>query len=142
MGPKTGESNEREVTIMDTDSPRGVLEVLGSSDSDNSSISSSSSYNSSEKSTPQKSINLVSVGYQWRSMIDAIKKKSARRFSVIPLLSNYDLSTKGLWRKFGRPKTPEDDIDVGTVPIIRPSWRNFCYRELAAATDNFKEGQR
>ncbi|KAH9664327.1 protein kinase domain-containing protein [Citrus sinensis] len=131
------EKNEKE-KIPGTDSPRGVLEIpVTGTDSDSSSGSCGSS-SSPEKSTPQRAVNRESGG--WKSMIDSIKKKSVvRRFSVIPLLTNYELTKKNLWKKLGRLQIPEDDDadDGGSVPIVRHSWKNFDFAELAAATDNF-----
>ncbi|KAL9461114.1 hypothetical protein AB3S75_004165 [Citrus x aurantiifolia] len=131
------EKNEKE-KIPGTDSPRGVLEIpVTGTDSDSSSSSCDSS-SSPEKSTPQRAVNRESGG--WKSMIDSIKKKSVvRRFSVIPLLTNYELTKKNLWKKLGRLQIPEDDDadDGGSVPIVRHSWKNFDFAELAAATDNF-----
>lgn len=135
------EKNEKE-KIPGTDSPRGVLEIpVTGTDSDSSSSSCGSS-SSPEKSTPQRAVNRESGG--WKSMIDSIKKKSVvRRFSVIPLLTNYELTKKNLWKKLGRLQVPEDDDadDGGSVPIVRHSWKNFDFAELAAATDNFNSGE-
>ncbi|KAL5753315.1 hypothetical protein ACOSP7_023493 [Xanthoceras sorbifolium] len=132
------EMEKREKT-MDMASPRGVLEipVLGT-DSDSSSSSSSSCSSSTEKLTPKRNGNREgnNYGLQWKSMIDSIKKKSARRFSVIPLLTNYDLSKKNIWKKLARIQSSEDEADI-EIPLTRPSWKNFEYAELAAATDNF-----
>lgn len=144
-GPETGvveaqvEKNEKEKR-PGTDSPRGVLEIpVTGTDSDSSSSSSSCGSSSSpEKSTPQRAVNRESGG--WKSMIDSIKKKSVvRRFSVIPLLTNYELTKKNLWKKLGRLQNSEDDDadDGGSVPVVRHSWKNFDFAELAAATDNF-----
>lgn len=134
-------------------SPRGVLEILNSgADSDNSS---NGSCGSAEKLTVQKeeeeaaaaaataaTANREGYGSQWKNMIEAIKKKSVRRFSVIPLLTNYDLTKMNLWKKLARIQNSEDDCDdSGSVPIVKHSWRNFEYKELAAATDNFNSGE-
>lgn len=135
------EKNEKEKR-PGTDSPRGVLEIpVTGTDSDSSSSSCGSS-SSPEKSTPQRAVNRESGG--WKSMIDSIKKKSVvRRFSVIPLLTNYELTKKNLWKKLGRLQIPGDDDadDGGSVPIVRHSWKNFDFAELAAATDNFNSGE-
>ncbi|KAI9165993.1 hypothetical protein LWI28_024320 [Acer negundo] len=137
------EHGKREKT-QDMISPRGVLEipVLGT-DSDSSSSNSSSCSSTTEKLTPitttttgNREGNNNYYGLQWKNMIDAIKKKSVRRFSVIPLLTNYDLSKKNLWKKLARVQSSEDEVDI-EIPFTRPSWKNFEYSELAAATDNF-----
>ncbi|TXG60077.1 hypothetical protein EZV62_014650 [Acer yangbiense] len=135
------ELGKREKT-QDMISPRGVLEIpaLGT-DSDSSSSNSSSCSSTTEKLTPKTTTgnregNNNYYGLQWKNMIDVIKKKSVRRFSVIPLLTNYDLSKKNLWKKLARVQSSEDEVDI-EIPFTRPSWKNFEYAELAAATDNF-----
>ncbi|KAF2295824.1 hypothetical protein GH714_034160 [Hevea brasiliensis] len=119
--------------ILDEPSPRGVLEIpILSPCSDHSGSSSS---NSTEKLVPEREGNLL----QWKSMLDSFKKKSMRRFSVIPLLNNYDIIAKrNLKRKLTRMQnSPHVVIDWEGMPIPKPSWRNFDYAELEAATDNF-----
>ncbi|KAF5749731.1 receptor-like cytosolic serine/threonine-protein kinase RBK1 isoform X1 [Tripterygium wilfordii] len=130
---------EMEVTL-DEASPRGVLEipVLGS-DSDHSSSSSCSSF-STEKLIPQMTVtSREGHGLQWKNMIDTLKKKSTRRFSVIPLLTNYEIIRKTSKRKSGRVQShdEETEIDFEGISVRKPSWRNFSCAELAAATDNF-----
>ncbi|KAJ0041024.1 hypothetical protein Pint_27702 [Pistacia integerrima] len=128
---------EPEMQEREAASPRGVLEIpVAGTDSDNS----SSCCNSTEKLTPERSTPVVNRegGYasHWKSMIDAIKKK---RLFVIPLLTNYDLTGKNLWKKLARIQnlSTEDSPDVEGLSVSKPSWRNFEYEELAAATDNF-----
>ncbi|KAK3021314.1 hypothetical protein RJ639_045822 [Escallonia herrerae] len=129
----------------DQSSPRGVLEipVLGS-DSDNSSNISSSSRSSSscgsslsEKSGEQKGSLGESHGLHWKNLIENIKRRSLRRFSTIPLLGGYESSRKNAKRKLGRNRSSEESIDCGGLIVPKPSWRNFSYEELVAATDNF-----
>ncbi|KAK3022747.1 hypothetical protein RJ639_045612, partial [Escallonia herrerae] len=129
----------------DQSSPRGVLEipVLGS-DSDNSSNISSSSRSSSscgsslsEKSGEQKGSFGESHGLHWKDLIENIKRRSMRRFSTIPLLGGYESSRKNAKRKLGRNRSSEESIDCGGLIVPKPSWRNFSYEELVAATDNF-----
>ncbi|KAF5738039.1 receptor-like cytosolic serine/threonine-protein kinase RBK1 isoform X1 [Tripterygium wilfordii] len=132
---------EMEVTLDDA-SPRGVLEipVLGS-DSDHSSRSSGScSSFSTDKLIPQTTVTArEGHGLQWRNMIDTLKKKSMRRFSVIPLLTNYEIIRKTSKRKLGRVQSHDEEtgIDFEGIPLTKPSWRNFSCAELVAATDNF-----
>lgn len=154
MGIKTSET-----------SPRGVLEIPvldGSSVSENSSASdspkscSSCSSSSVEKpsiekpSSPQKAtatttlFNPLSYGVQFKGFFDIMKRKSAvRRFSTstINLLSSYDLSAKSLRKKLARIRSAEDSFDCGLLSAAKPSWRNFKYSELAAATDHFSPGR-
>ncbi|XVE86875.1 hypothetical protein DITRI_Ditri18aG0070800 [Diplodiscus trichospermus] len=128
----------RSELLNDESSPRGVLEIpVQGLDSDSSSSSNSSSY-SPKKAVLQK-LNRDSYGWQWKSMIDNIKKKSSRRFSVIPLLTSYEISRKNIRRKQAKllGSSEEEDVDVDCMPIPKPSWKNFSYSELAAATDNF-----
>ncbi|XP_002533520.2 receptor-like cytosolic serine/threonine-protein kinase RBK1 isoform X2 [Ricinus communis] len=126
-------------------SPRCVLEIpiLGT-DSDHSSSSfstTSSSEDSTEKlSSPEKLESREGTNLsQWKQMLDAFKKKSMRRFSVIPLLTNYDLiAKKSLKRKINRIQSSADVvIDLDCIQITKPSWRNFDFAELEAATDHF-----
>ncbi|KAL7001612.1 non-specific serine,threonine protein kinase [Sarracenia purpurea var. burkii] len=128
----------------DSSSPRGVLEVpvSGSSESDNGSISSSSSSCGSsamEKSSIHRSLIGDSQGLQWKNLIESIKWKSVRRFSTIPLLGGYEISRKNFRKKLGR--SADDRIDCGDVVAPKPSWKNFTHAELAAATDNFSPAQ-
>lgn len=123
-------------------SPRGVLEVpVVGGDSDNS----SSSCSSTEKLTPRLSPQLStpvnrdgSYASQWKNMIGSIKKKSSRRFSTLPILTNYDLSGKNLWKKLARL---QNGPHVEALSASKPSWSYFKYEELAAATDNFCPGE-
>ncbi|KAJ4897186.1 Protein kinase superfamily protein [Raphanus sativus] len=124
-------SNEK--TEAEDPSPRCVLEIpVTSSDSDNSSSCSPDKSLSSSPSTN---------GRQWNKMIESIKKKSMRRFSVIPLLASYELTRKNMRRK--QPKlsssspSPDNVFDCGQFLVAKPSWRNFTYDELVAATDGF-----
>lgn len=132
-----GDVKEMEIS-EDEVSPRGVLEnpVLGTeSDHSGNSISSSGS-SPNEKSLVQRA--LESNGSQWKSMFGALKKKSVRRFSTIPLLAtSYEISRKNLRRKLARIGGTDEKISVEGFPMTKPSWRNFEYAELAAATDNF-----
>ncbi|CAN8264231.1 unnamed protein product [Cochlearia groenlandica] len=120
-------------------SPRCVLEIpVMSSDSDNS--SSCSSCSPDKSSSPLSTTPPNHHGLQWNKMIESIKKKSMRRFSVIPLLASYELSRKNMRRKQNNklaPSPPEYAIDCDQILIAKPSWRNFTYEELVAATDNF-----
>lgn len=130
-------------------SPRGVLEVPGT-DSDCSSSCASSSCSERAAIGQQRTlIRDISNGLQWnkgKEMFDALKKKSARRFSTIPLLgTSYELSRRNLRRRLARiwsaDDGEEDEADCEGYLAIKPSWRNFDYAELAAATGNFKPGE-
>ncbi|CAH2043329.1 unnamed protein product [Thlaspi arvense] len=131
------ETENNDLGIEDP-SPRCVLEIpVTSSDSDNSSSSSSCSSCSPDKSSSPLS-TAPTNGRQWNKMIESIKKKSIRRFSVIPLLASYELTRKNMRRK--QPKlspASENEIDCDQILIAKPSWRNFTYEELVAATDSF-----
>ncbi|OAY33484.1 receptor-like cytosolic serine/threonine-protein kinase RBK1 isoform X2 [Manihot esculenta] len=119
--------------ILDEPSPRCVLELPMLSPCSDSGCSSSA--NSTEKLAQGSEANLP----QWKNMIDTFKKKSVRRFSVIPLLQTYDIIAKrNLKRKLTKMQnSPNLMIDWGGMAIPKPSWRNFDYKELEAATDNF-----
>lgn len=134
------DSDEKEF-IHDDPSPRGVLEIpVMNGDSDTSSSSSFSSCSTTEKSsTPKHESNREGYGLQWRNMIDTIKKKSARRFSIIPLLTTYE-NRKNLRRRMAKLAVSEDEVQTASLSVAKPSWRNFSFEELAAATDNFSPG--
>ncbi|KAL2905865.1 Receptor-like cytosolic serine/threonine-protein kinase RBK1 [Bienertia sinuspersici] len=133
-------------------SPRGVLEIPISDESSVSdSPKSNSSCNSSieKSSSPQKSgggggggtaFNPFTYGVQFKGFINVMKRKTGvRRFSTstINLLSSYDLSAKSLRKKLARIRSAEDTIDCDLLSAAKPSWRNFKYSDLAAATDHF-----
>ncbi|KAM1052946.1 hypothetical protein FF1_000467 [Malus domestica] len=125
----------------DKPSPRGVLEIpVTDSDYSGSSCGTSSC---SEKTMGQTLMRDISIGLQMRGkgMFDALKKKSARRFSTIPVLgASYELSRRNLRRRLARIWNAEDEEEEGAdgMSVTKPSWRNFDYAELAAATANFK----
>ncbi|KAB2094443.1 hypothetical protein E1A91_A02G163400v1 [Gossypium mustelinum] len=131
----------------DKESPRGVLENPGvGSDSDSSTCSSSSSSLSlqekpvpslsSSSSTSNKN-NLDFNGLQWKSIFGTIKKKSPISFSIFPLVTSYEISRKNFMKKIAKLYGSEDDDDC--IPQVKPSWKNFSYADLAAATDNFSQ---
>ncbi|KAF8085806.1 hypothetical protein N665_0646s0009 [Sinapis alba] len=126
-------------------SPRDVLGITAmTSDTDNnsSSYSSCSSFSSEDKSssssaspfsnTPNINVSSCSHGLQWNKMIESIKKKSIRRFTVIPSFASYQLTLKNL-----RRKQPKFSPSENSFFMAKPSWRNFTYEELAAATEDF-----
>ncbi|KAF3542095.1 hypothetical protein F2Q69_00018664 [Brassica cretica] len=151
---KNRESNEHQeielhrndLGLEDSSSPRGVLGITAmASDTDNnnsSSYSSCSSCSSDDKSsstslspvsnTPNKNVSSSSNGLHWTKMIESIKKKSFRRFTVIPFLASYQLTRKNL-----RCKQPILSPSENSFFMAKPSWRNFTYEELAAATEDF-----
>lgn len=127
--------------IPDDPSPRCVLEIpILSPESDHSSNS-----NSAETLVPEGEATKEGNLSQWKNLLDTFKKKSMRRFSMAPLLANYDIITKrSLKRKLTKMQNSPDMmmIDWGGMPISKPSWRNFDYAELEAATDNFSSGKK
>ncbi|KAL2344422.1 hypothetical protein Fmac_005707 [Flemingia macrophylla] len=123
---KENENEEEEVRVA---SPRDVFGVPTDTDSTGSSGG-------------------VSPQRQWRAMIEALRIKSVRRFSTIPLLAaSYEISRRSLRNKLARirPANDEEEEDefqncailIDGIPT-KPSWRNFSYAHLAAATENFK----
>ncbi|CAN1835905.1 Receptor-like cytosolic serine/threonine-protein kinase RBK1 [Linum perenne] len=133
---------ERDIIVDDS----SVLEVpiLGGSDPDcttssNGSCSLSESLPAPDGDTDNTETEIDTYGNQWKSMFDTIKKKSVRRFSVIPLLTTYEvISKKNIMKKLSRIRNTGDVvIDYDGTPVPKPSWRNFDYRELSAATDDF-----
>lgn len=152
-----GETKQNPEAEEDDSSPRAVLDIpiMGGNDSDHSGTSSSFSSSSCVSPTSQKSMVGQSQsqsqshggGSQWKSVIDGLKKKSMRRLSTISsFTASYDLSRKNyLRRKLARIRSAEDGIECGEnheIPIPKPSWRNFDFAELAAATDNFSSGKK
>ncbi|KAH8503749.1 hypothetical protein H0E87_014855 [Populus deltoides] len=133
-------TKKTEPPILEDPSPRCVLEIpISGTDSDHSSSSSCSS-GSTEKLVPERTgILRESNGIQWKQILDSFKKKSARRFSVIPLISTYEtIARKNLRRKLARIQHSADVfIDCEGIMAPKPSWRNFDYLELEAATENF-----
>ncbi|XP_010491725.1 PREDICTED: receptor-like cytosolic serine/threonine-protein kinase RBK1 [Camelina sativa] len=139
------ELHRNDLGLEDSISPRGVLgNAAIVSDSDNSSCSScspddKSSASSPFSNTPKNVSSSYYHGLQWNKMIESIKKKSMRRFSVIPLLASYELTRKNLRRK--QPKFSPSDNNAAFPSeaffMAKPSWRNFTYEELAVATDYF-----
>ncbi|KAK9713153.1 hypothetical protein RND81_06G007200 [Saponaria officinalis] len=148
------QENQQELIIKTSEaSPRGVLDIpitdtssssslslssLSSctSNSPTSSICSSSSIDKLLTNTPEKNDD-NSLGTQLKGFIHTMKKKSGvRRLSTttINLLNTYDLSAKSICRKLARIRSADDS---GLLPMSKPSWRNFGYSELAAATDHF-----
>lgn len=120
----------------DEPSPRGVLEIpISGTESDHSASSSSS------LSSPGKLLAAAErQGQQWKAMIETLRKKSMQRISTIPLLvSSYDISRSLRKRRIGRFRSAEDTLQLGGIPT-KPSWRNFDYEELQAATDDFSPG--
>ncbi|KAK9109060.1 hypothetical protein Sjap_017120 [Stephania japonica] len=125
-------------------SPRCVLEVPIAADSDNSSSSSSSSSNGSGGSSLTMRSDgcnetMVSEQHvsQWKSLIEAIKRKSFRRLSTFPLSSNSsEITKRSLNRRLARLRKADQDCRIEPF-VPKPSWRNFDFEELAKATDNF-----
>jgi len=97
---------------------------------------------SETESETDSSLDSGKEGYlvPWKSMVDVFKFKSVRKLTSIPLLAvSHDISKKGLTKKLARIRSAEEGIDIGAIPA-KPSWRNFDYEELAAATKNFSPG--
>ncbi|CAI0403812.1 unnamed protein product [Linum tenue] len=135
--------------ILEEPSPRCVLEVpiSGGSDPDpdpDHTTSSTGSGSMSSERQPAEDITDTEMDpandcNQWKSMFDTIRKKSVRRFSVIPLITTYEVITrKNIKKKLSRVRNPCDVvIDYDGFPVPKPSWRNFDFSELAAATEDF-----
>jgi hypothetical protein len=64
-----------------------------------------------------------------------------KKLTAIPILvaASHELTKKGLTKKLARIRSAEEGIDIGSIPT-KPSWRNFDYAELAAATNDFSPG--
>ncbi|KAE8725669.1 Receptor-like cytosolic serine/threonine-protein kinase RBK1 [Hibiscus syriacus] len=135
---KNPELETRSESMNDQPSPRCVLEIpVVGSDSDTSSCSSNST-----SFSPKTKVNPDSYGLQWKNLIGNIKKKSARSFSLIPLLPSYDISRKNSRRsKLTKLHASEEhDVGIDLMAVPKPSRKHFTYSELAAATDHFCPG--
>lgn len=132
----------KEFSSDDEASPRAILETpVSGTESDNSGCSSFGPC-SPEKSPTAEAVKAAGKGQvqQWMSMIDVFKFKSVRKLTAIPLLAaGHEISKKGLTKKLARIRSAEESIDIGAIPT-KPSWRNFDYEELAAATNDFSSG--
>lgn len=122
--------------------------MASDSDNNSSNYSSCSSCSSDDKSSTSspfsntpKNVSSSYHGLQWNKMIESIKKKSMRRFSVIPLLASYELTRKNLRRKQPKFSPSDKSFPSEAFFMAKPSWRNFTYEELAAATDYFNPGK-
>ncbi|KAB2002284.1 hypothetical protein ES319_D11G056300v1 [Gossypium barbadense] len=127
---KGNETEEKSPEIESNQPPRGVLEnpELGS-DSDNSATPTrtTSKGGGNDSSDPQKPVlQKWADSFQWKSVIGSIKRKSARSISVIPLLT-----------KLSKRHGSYGDEELDCMPLLKASWKNFSYLELANATDNF-----
>lgn len=141
-------------------SPRGVLETpVTGSDSDHgssiiSSTNSSSRSNSFSSSSEEKTgddkncssalsstLDVITAAVQWKNIFENIRKKSVKRLTSTALLNYCDQSKKSLRWKFGLNQVSEDSFDCGEWMAPKPSWRNFSYQELEAATKSFSPGK-
>lgn len=127
-------------------SPRGVLEIpILTSESDQSSGGSTSEKMPSPPPEEEKAAEGGGGGgyngLAWKSLMDSFKWRPTKKFPTIPLLVGYEASMKkNLRRKLGRNRSGEDSIDCGDFVVPKPSWSNFKFKDLAAATDNFSPG--
>lgn len=141
-----GDTCSEDEYISASSSPRGVFEVpISGTDSDSTGSSNYSNTGSQGQRQNGGGRGDVHGGQQWRSMIDALRFKSVRRFSTIPLLAaSYEISRRNLRNKLARIRTATEDdendldsaLDLDGIPT-KPSWRNFSYSDLVAATDDF-----
>ncbi|XP_020530925.1 receptor-like cytosolic serine/threonine-protein kinase RBK1 isoform X2 [Amborella trichopoda] len=124
---ETQDSSPKTYKNTDQSSPRGVLEipVLGL---DSDSNSSSSSNRDTETSIAIKTPTSEHHGLQWRSLVNALKHKSMRKFSTFPPFGG-----KRNWVRIRDTEEKEE------LPVLRPqaSWRCFDHEELMSATNNF-----
>ncbi|KAM3234758.1 receptor-like cytosolic serine/threonine-protein kinase RBK1 isoform X1 [Capsicum annuum] len=134
-------NNDNKDDQYSSSSPRGVLEIptlgSGSSDSDNSSISSNDDRSRSFASSTSGDL---SQSIYWKNLLGQIKRRSMRRLSSIPMLGYEMILPKNIRRMLSKNKTAEEEAtDCDDIP--KPSWRNFSYVELVEATDNFSPGK-
>ncbi|PKA56081.1 Receptor-like cytosolic serine/threonine-protein kinase RBK1 [Apostasia shenzhenica] len=133
------ESDDHSNDCSNEGSPRGVLEVpISSVHSDGGSSSESSS---SGRSVALCGSVLESQSSQWKSLIGGLllrRKKSIMRSSTFPPAARGNGSER---KRSGSFRMGEDkgwcEAAQLEIPMRRPSWRNFDYQELMAATNNF-----
>ncbi|KAK8589087.1 hypothetical protein V6N13_087963 [Hibiscus sabdariffa] len=65
-----------------------------------------------------------SYSMQWKSVIENIKKKSAKRLSII--------RSCGVKFYYSEGRV----VNIDGIPVLKPSWKAFSYADLAAATAN------
>ncbi|KAG0471547.1 hypothetical protein HPP92_016093 [Vanilla planifolia] len=120
-------------------SPRGVLETpISSVHSDGGSCTDTSSL---ERTTTPDGTVLESHISQWRSLLGGLllrKKRRIMRLSTFPqAMRGFVLERKNsVSSPVGEELSRDGQADL-EIPMRRPSWRNFNYQELAAATNNF-----
>ncbi|RDY13041.1 Receptor-like cytosolic serine/threonine-protein kinase RBK1, partial [Mucuna pruriens] len=141
-----GSQSQKKELVGDDDvlaSPTDVLGVpISGTDSDSTG---SSNYSGPESPGlgPQRTQGREGQNLQWKAMMDVLRLKSVRRFSTIPMLAaSYEISRRSLRNKLARIRTANEDDDLdGAIDIdgiaTKPSWRNFTYDDLVAATDDF-----
>ncbi|ESW28459.1 hypothetical protein PHAVU_003G288300 [Phaseolus vulgaris] len=124
-------------------SPRDVFGVPVSGTDSDSTGSGNCGALGSPITGPNRGQGRDAQNQQWKTMMDVLRFKSVRRFSTIPLLgASYEISRRSLRNKLARirPANDDDDLDVSIdfdgIPT-KPSWKNFNYAELVAATDDF-----
>lgn len=134
-----------ESMVCDGNSPRGVFEIpIVGTDSDQSESSSGGGGDGegtltvAEKELIPAALLQDAGGIPWKTMIGCIKKKSVWRFSTIPLLAaSYEISRRNFKRKLARIRSADEGITSDDIPFCKPSWRNYGFSELSAATNNF-----
>ncbi|XP_076906519.1 receptor-like cytosolic serine/threonine-protein kinase RBK1 isoform X2 [Bidens hawaiensis] len=141
MNEEEAVNNNHKVIPIDDDeqsSPRGVLE----SDCQSSLSSRGSSFN--EKSPPSTEGDTDSAtdeddggraAVRWRNLVFNLKSKSLKVFSRKTLMkkpNNNNNNTNN-----NNNNNNEVAVDGGDWAVTKPSWRNFTFQELYAATDGF-----
>ncbi|KAF8012223.1 hypothetical protein BT93_I0376 [Corymbia citriodora subsp. variegata] len=129
-------------------SPRGVLEIpIAGSESDHS-VSSTCSW------SPRENRSRGSSSSNWKKVMNALRQMKSTRWSStspspsppLPVVARRDRVSKREAKRLARILNADDesgttaaaDAAVAGVPRTqKPSWRNFDYSELAAATDDF-----
>ncbi|KAJ0464198.1 putative non-specific serine/threonine protein kinase [Helianthus annuus] len=83
----------------------------------------------------------VAQDVRWRHLVCSLKWKSFKRFSTVPLVAGYEMSRKSLMRRLGKHHVSEEMVDGVRWTVPKPSWRNFTFDELSAATGGFSLGK-
>ncbi|KAK7309583.1 hypothetical protein RJT34_06432 [Clitoria ternatea] len=131
------DNHGKEMSSDDEGSPRAILDApVSGTESDNSGSSASSLCSPDKSPSVTGKAGRENHVQQWMSMIDVFKFKPVKKLTAIPLLAaSHDITRKNL-KKLVRIRSAEDSIDFGAIQA-KPSWRNFDYAELAAATNDF-----
>ncbi|KAL3721812.1 hypothetical protein ACJRO7_034192 [Eucalyptus globulus] len=136
----SAEEEEEEGRAASSLSPRGVLEIpIAGSESDHS-VSSTCSLSPRENQGRGSSSSSSS---NWKKVMDTLRQMKSTRWSSPPpppVVAGHGRVSKREAKRLARIRSADDEGGAAAAGVPRtqkPSWRNFDYSELAAATDDF-----